>query len=33
MTVETPSSNLPRESWSRLIGTLFLLLAVIGAVV
>lgn len=33
MTVDTPSSHLPHESWGRLIGTLFLLLAVIGTVV
>lgn len=33
MTEDSPSSNLPRESWGRLIGTLLLLLAVIGAIV
>lgn len=33
MTSHTPSSNLPRESWGRLISTLLLLLAVIGAIV
>jgi membrane protease YdiL (CAAX protease family) len=32
MTSPTPSSNKPRESWGRLIGTLLLVLAVLGIV-
>ncbi len=33
MTSNTPSTNLPRESWGRLISTLLLVLAVLGVVV